>query len=390
MMKMIASYSMSDGNKEQNLEQWPAARTVHLVGGCRAICGLEPRIEVVPKALSGKVLTAELSDYGALYSTLESGNVEIVGVDFISDLRQADGRTPAEWRVYHKRTKERPTAWPCEDVTQKWADIGKSAYNEKIGRLWDLARRISHQLRVCGWRLRQISEAYYQQLNAEIHNENGFKVGRRFDNAFVWQSYVAIHAFLVDACILRDYLVEFAAHFVYGPRLGMATITVTTAAGLKKLLSKLADADELAASLRSAIAENGWLRELGAYRDLVIHVAPLARAEQRLFANTGTLLVDGSDHLPFTNCPIPDDPEKIMASRTRGDFFNDFAAQWETYGKGNNRDLPSRDALTYCHMALGKLTELAESLSVHSPVMPKKMLFELSNNDAPATVNFIE
>ena len=74
-----------------------------------------------------------------------------------------------------------------------------------------------------------------------------FEARRHFDNAFVWQSYVAIHAFLVDACILRDYLAEFAAHFLYGPRLGMAKINVTTATGLKKLLSKLAEADELTA-----------------------------------------------------------------------------------------------------------------------------------------------
>jgi hypothetical protein len=154
----------------------------------------------------------------------------------------------------------------------------------------------------------------------------------------------------------------------------MAKVNVTSATGLKKLLSKLAEADELTASLQSAMAEDGWLRELGAYRDLVIHVAPLARAERRLFASNGTLSV-GSDRLPFTICPIPDDPEKIVASRNRGDFFDDFASQWETYARGNKGDIPPRDALTYCHIALGKLTELAESLSVHSPVVPKKMRF---------------
>ena len=356
-------------------------------GGCRAICRLEPRFEVLPKALSANVITGDLSQYGALYNSLESHNLEIIGVEFFSDVRQLNGQIPPEWRAYHRRST---TAWPCEEITQKWRDIGKSAYSQKMGRLWDLADRISHQLRVAGWRLRQISEAYHQQLNAQVLADGGFKASRAFDNAFVWQSYVEIHSFLVDACIVRDYLAEFAAHFVYGPRMGMERIGVTTAASLKKLLMKVKDADALTTSLQTAISDSGWLQELGAYRDLVMHVAPLARAGRRLFASNCTLLVGGLEQLPFTVCPIPDDPERIMASRNRGDFFHDFSSQWETYAAGIKDGLPRWDGLKYSHIALSRLTELAESLSEHSPVVPKKMLFELNDPKKSATLKFVE
>src|SRR5262245_35368485 len=151
------------GLSEKAIENWPAIRTVHLFGGCRAFCGLEPRFEITPKAVSGKLLHGELSNYQTLYSVLESSNLTIIGVEFFYDNRQAEGRLPAEWCVYHRRSK---TAWPCEEVTQKWGDIGKSAYDSKMGRLWDVSRRISHQLRVCGWRIREISEAYNRQLTA--------------------------------------------------------------------------------------------------------------------------------------------------------------------------------------------------------------------------------
>jgi hypothetical protein len=321
--------------------------------------------------LSGKVLTGRLSDYWALYRTLESGNLKILGVDFISDIRQAESRSPVEWRVYQSRPS---TLWPSENQAQNWRKIANSAYNEKMGHLWDLASRISHQIRVCSWRLREISEAYYHQLNAQVLN--GFKSGNRFDNVFVWRSYVAVQAFLVDACILRDYLSEFAAQCHYGRKLGMAKVEVTTAASLKKLLANVPDSDELTVSLRTATDDNGWLQTLGHYRDLVLHLAPLSRAKSRLFAGCETLIFN-SENLPYVTCPIPDNPHKIMESRNRGDFFVDFTSQWETFVKAATEGFPSQDALTYCYGVLGNLTALAESLSEHSPVVPKMMLFEM-------------
>jgi hypothetical protein len=378
---------MEESTEDFDPEEWPAARAVHMAGGCRAICLLDPRLDIKPKTLSGQTATAKLSNYGTLFTTIEAANLEIVGVDFIYDVRQTDGRRPVEWRVYHKRSQDgASTAWLYFQVMQKWGDIAKSAFSEKRGKLWDLAGRISYQSRVCDWRFRAISEAYYEQLNAEVLEETGFKSNRQFDNEFVWRSYESIHGFLVAACTLRDYLAEFAAEFIYATRLGLANTTVSTAAGLAKLLSKVTEQDELTRSLKTALSDGGWLKELGAYRDLVMHVAPLARAQRRLFAKNTVVSIAGAE-LPYTTCPMPDDPERIMAMRARGDFYSDFNAQWEAYvGQGST----GPDGLTYCHRALRKLAEVAEALAQYSPVPPKKMRVRLNSQDQPAEISFVE
>src|SRR5438105_3706009 len=90
--------------------------------------------------------------------------------------------------------------------TEIWRQIAHAAFKAKRGRLWDSASRIAHQLRVCGWRLRQVSEAYRDQLWAR--SDGKFAAGQHFQDQFTWLVYLAIQSFLLDACILRDYIAE--------------------------------------------------------------------------------------------------------------------------------------------------------------------------------------
>ncbi len=287
--------------------KWPAARIVHLGGGCRAICNFEPYFEIVPNSASGKTLRMALPDFRSLYSVIESHKLHIIGVEFVVGTDQGDGLSPTEWRFFHRHPK---SVWAF-DVIQDWRGISRSAHTEKRGRLFDLAARIAYQLRICEWRLSEVCEAYFRQLRSRVLEGAKIDSGiSGYDNLWVWQSYAAIHGFLFDACVLRDRLAEFAAHFIYGPKVGMTGIAVSTAASLKKMLQQIGDSDALTLSLRSAMQEDGWLQELGAYRDLVMHAAPLARAQRRLFAQTRVFSI-GSEDVPYTTVRCPRTPTQF-------------------------------------------------------------------------------
>ena len=301
----------------QEKQEWLAARIVHLIGGCRATNNPGPTVELVPNTLNGELVRFQLNKYGAIYSNLETLGFGVIGVDFYSDVLEAEGSVPPNWRSYHRiKTK----IWPVEDICQKWRNIANAAFQEKNGRLWDLGSRIAHQLRVCNWRLRDISEAYHNQLRA-ILQTNDFKVGMRFEDGFTWLIYLSLQSFLVDACILRDYLSEFAADYIYKNCIDLKTQRITSMGSLKKkVLNKVSDKDELTNKLQQETSTNGWITLLGNYRDLVVHSAPLANAEKNLFAICGEFNVSERGSLPIIQCPIPKNPAKISASRSNLDY----------------------------------------------------------------------
>ena len=71
--------------------------------------------------------------------------------------------------------------------------------------------------------------------------------GKRFEDGFTKLAYIAIQSHLVDACILRDYLAEFLAGFVWPPAPGGASPQTTALSGLlKRVLPGVARPDPLA------------------------------------------------------------------------------------------------------------------------------------------------
>src|ERR1019366_8070066 len=205
--------------------------------------------------------------------------------------------------------------------------ISHNSHKRKKGRLWDLASRISHQMRVCSWRLRQISEAYREQLFAK-YDGSEFRKGQRFEDGFTWLAYMSIQSFLVDACILRDYLAEFSAHFIYTSHQSRRAALTSMAALKKKILDTIADADAVTQFLKDATSDGGWLKELGEYRDLVVHSAPLAKAEQKLFAVCDVIDIgEPGGSLPCVKFPIPENPQIISKMRATGSLSEDFTLQ---------------------------------------------------------------
>jgi hypothetical protein len=283
---------------------------------------------------------------------------------------------PPNWRSYCSTEK---TSWPTEEASQKWRNIGHAGFKRKDGMLWDTASRIGHQLRVCNWRLREISEAYSNQLLARL-KQNDFKIGTRFEDGFTWLTYLSLQSFLVDACILRDYLSEFAAEYIYKPIIDLKNQRITAMGTLKKkVLNKISDPDTLTKELQIATDDNGWLTLLGNYRDLVVHSAPLAQAKVKLFSLCDQLSVADGAHMPILRCPIPESPARILSARSTGEHFSDFENQFNSFAKAATGDIPVVDGIEYASTVLGKLAGLAEEIAGKSPVAPEMMVFDSSN-----------
>jgi hypothetical protein len=351
--------------------EWRVGRIFHIPGGIRAQNWCTPKVDLQPDTLDGKIAQLTSKAFGGTFDELESIGLFVIGVDFYSHAFEVEGRTPPQWRSHHSPVR----GWPCNTAFTKWRQIAHASYKREKGHLWDLASRIAHQLRVCEWRVRQVSEAYKEQLHARCQSE--FKAGLRFRDGFTWLAYLSIQSFLIDACILRDYFSEFAAYFIYVTECGEPKAKVTTLAGLKKrVLNGKDQSDALGVYLNEAIDERGWLKELGAYRDLVMHSAPLAQAEAKLFAVQDVFLLPQGRQLPCIVCPLPEVPQDISTARARGSAFANFKDQFESFAKASRGESPSKDGLRYVHSVLGRLCELSEIVSGQSPVEPEEIIID--------------
>jgi hypothetical protein len=361
---------------EQPQSEWLSARTVHLVGGCRGFNGFDPTVEFFPQTLDGKVMRYESRKYGRLYAELASMGIAPIGFEFLTNSLEAKQLVPTNWRTYHPWGAKK--IWPCNDEMDRWAHISFAASQVDDAVLWDIARRVSYQLRVCAWRLYQLSEAYRAQLHARTA-ERDFSPGVRFEDGFTWLGYLAVQVFLVDACVLRDYFAEFFATYAC-PDSAKAKIHISTMAGLRRsVLTKASSTDSLFNDLASATSKDGWLYVLGAYRDLAVHCVPLARAESKLWALATEFPIKGAKALAAVSLPLPTDPSGIAAARASPTRSERIAQDLRLLTGATRGDVPSTDALVYCYSILDKLTRLAMQLAERSPIAPKIPEFNEKN-----------
>lgn len=356
-------------------DEWRSCRVIHSLGGIRLINEYGPPVRISPSAINGKSAAFETPAYGDLFKRTENIGLPIFGVDFLTHSGQFNGKDIPEWRSYFKANN---TVWANEEGARLWSDIGTGAHKARCGKLWDVGSRISQQLRVCGWRLRELSDSYNAQL-LSVSEDKDFSSNNRFMNGYTWLCYLSIQSFLVDICILRDYLSEYAAGFVFDKTDDKKHINITTLSALKKhILNNNNIDDPIAKELDEITSGDGWLKVLGAYRDLAVHSAPLAQAERKLFAITKKVEIPGGE-LPYICCPIPKNPHQISAARANGSMFENFEEQFNRYIGVGEEKTDHIDGLEYCHEVLGLMSNLANILASRSPVKPQMMVFDRSN-----------
>jgi hypothetical protein len=320
-------------------------------------------VRIEPPLLCGKTFEFEGIALGQVVRRCNELGLQVFGVSSFAHKLELEGIVPAEWRSVHYQPRK---AWICHDAKTIWSQIAYAAGKAKSGKLWDCAARISYQVETSIRRLQLLSDGYSTQLSTLLARRQ-FPDGSRIDDLWTQSVFLSIQSFLTDACVLRDYLAEFAAAFVY--RLGESP-RITSHAGLLKHLKRASSDDVLTKKLLEASAANGWLNELGSYRDLVVHSAPLALAQGRLWVWCKAIELAEGKRLPIVRFPLPAQPAAIMAARSKADYEN-FQMLIEQFAGSADVDPSMRDALRYAHTVMGDLAELALDLASHSPVAPQ-------------------
>lgn len=364
-----------------NNDNWhQVIREVHLFGGARAINDVEPVVRIVPNTTDGKTASIELESFGSLLETIKKLHIGIIGCDFYTNTIEIEGISPPQWRT---KSFVGP-GWLCTEQGMKWSFIAHSAFKQKNALFCDVASRVAHQLNACEWRLRQLSESYNDQLYSII-KDSKHKDGERFANGYTSLCYLAFQAFLVDACILRDYLCEFywIAHYQTEPEQ-----RVTTLGGLLRKWKQNSPNDRIAKELKASAGKNGWLFELGAFRDLVVHSAPLAHADRTLFAVCRSFDMPQGRKLPGIKLPIPSNPSEISGGRSSGRYFEDPELNFARFTNALEDSANARDALEYAHISMQLIGALADTVSSASPFEPEIPTF--SKKDIIGEIKIID
>jgi hypothetical protein len=350
--------------------EWPMVlRELHLHGGGRILSGGDPKTTCRPNMVSNRSLVITLKSFGSLYSEVKHLGLNIIGCDFYTTDDEVNGFNPPQWRS--KNIAPNPL-WLCNDQCNEWSFIANAAFKQSKGLLYDIASRVAHQLRACEWRLRQLSEVYEQQLNSRLR-EKPFLPDKQFLDGYTSLCYLSLQSFLVDACVLRDYLSEFY-YEVMIKTVDNEASKVTTLNGLLKRWKQHPPTDPAGKELRASAQSGQWLFELGAYRDLVVHVAPLANAGRTLFAVTRTIEMPHGELLPAIKLPLPGNPADLTKERVTGRYFQDPDLGFARLKNIIENTPDSRDSLEYAHLCMQQLGAIASSISKVSPIPPEMPL----------------
>lgn len=353
--------------------EWPAIRIFHLAGGARATDENCEKVKFFPEIEGRQGMQMEIGTYTAVYNKLESLGLKICGVDFCYHIIHVNGGAPAEWRPFHRIKNE---IWPMYAVEQTWRGIAHAAFKRQNGFLWDMSSRIAYQLRTVAWRLREISEAYHNQVKGIIQRSD-FKDGTQVMDGFTELVNMALQGFLVDICILRDYLAEFTAIVFKVNDSGKNRITRMSK--LIKPLEKFSISEPVIQQLKEATGTGGWIKVMSSYRNLIVHSAPLAIAQEKVLAKCTELKVEGKGSIPSVRYFLPKDPETIYKSRSQGSHFIDFSNMIEKFAQFEEEQKPPLDGMDYAHSVLKKMGELARDLARKSPIAAERMVFDKSN-----------
>lgn len=368
-------------------ENWPyCGRTVHLNGGL--IASIEPQSDILalwPKTRDKKILEIKIDTFEQLYSALKKYNLDIIGIEFITHHSEFTGEAPTQFRGYTNQHK----VWSNWDSFQLWGGVSLSSFKHKNGLNYDLSNRIRFQLSTINNRLKNLSISYQRQLNALIL-KNEFKAGQRFKDGYTDIVYQEFHSFLFDCGILRDNLCEYIYNFSDNGRFKETGNEITTASGLFKILKKASDLSEFEQSVKVAMNKDGWLHELGSYRDLVMHSAPINLTNHHLFAIHEPIKLPHGKEILSVRFPLPANPSKLYSQRCKRTDFDKYIEEFNELSRISLEDRGMYDCLEYAHKVYGLLSNLSLQLINESPVTPMRQTFIHSDNGTISTSAYIK
>ena len=376
-------------------EDWPAcSRVVHIAGGILATSEIQTdRVRLWPLTTDGKVCQIKIDTFGALYGSLGKLNLNIIGVEFITHQMEFTGQAPTQFRGLIKQE----SIWPNWDATFLWGGLALSAFHNKNGLAYDLSNRVKFQLHTINDRIKNLSLAYHQQLNARNLGKN-YKEGQRFQDGYTNLVYQEFHSFLFDAGIMRDYLCEYIFNFANGGDLNRvikqvlnnSKLEVTTASGLLKGLKKVVSLTDLESNLKDIMSKDGWLYELGQYRDLVMHSAPINLANSQLYAIQEIIELPEGQKIMSVRFPLPANPSELYSERSKRTNFDKYINQFKELSKLSLENRGKYDCLEYAHKVFGLLSNLSLEVAKESPYKPMEQTYFLTQEGNISSASYVE
>lgn len=352
-------------------EEWPALSVVHLDGGLYAVSQADMlTVTIFGGAEKNAAHIFQIRSYQDLYGDLYKLGVLPLGVVFYYHQKQVDGIDPPTSR--HVFNLKGRGLSPAEAAAHTWSQIGHAAFSRKDIPLMDLCHRITFELRACVTKWFDIASAYSRTLSGLIR-EGIFRDGQRFDNGNCFFIHLGIHSLFAELATLRDYLAEVIAQYVLGSQFKHSGAYISKMATLANELRKAKIEHPLVPVIRGLTDDqSGWLAEMSAYRNLLIHHAPVSMAEGRAFTmHRAIALRDGVTLLPAVAFYLPAKPHDIKRARARGGQFMTF----EGWAAASTQRSPEEEleALRYCHRLVGRMADLAMAVADYSPVRPTMM-----------------
>ena len=363
-------------------------RLAHLPGGLRALNNPGPGVELIPSidpAVSP--VTFDLRTYASLGARLVALGLVPIGIDFYENQGKVDGRYPPTWRPSHPDLDQRYIAWEAEDV---WRCLSNAGYEADDVSFFDLANRVSFQIRASVHRLRELSDAYHIEL-ACCCSGGDFKDGVAFESLNSFKIFISVHSVLVDLCVLRDYLAEFLATFVFGSHLNNVR-QVRSMSSLRKALAKVAETSdplmEQTRRITDRTSSDSWMYQLGAYRDLSVHTVPLVDMVGRGVIRQCTHQVSSGYALPGIRFCLSQDPAAEMSRRSKSVPWANIEEWLQSSVQLAIEDSGGPDALQYCWSTLGQMMCFAADVARRSPLQPKRV--SISDEDIKGPVQRID
>ncbi|MBX9849762.1 MAG: hypothetical protein K2X64_10745 [Rhodocyclaceae bacterium] len=344
---------------------WPAVcRIVWLGGGLVAVNELDARVNI-EAGINGPVCHEfQLPTFASIYTMLAYQGFSVIGTTHVVDMDEARGIRPPKFRA----CSTGDNVFRLSSVQQKWREVSHAAIQRNEMAVMDIASRISSELTYCEMRLLNLAEAYGAQLGNKANNRE-VKEFVRFKDMNSSRVYLAIHALFWEQAVLRDYLAEFAAKFLYG---------FDKVTSFKNLLKRIEKSkwknDEIAIELIRAGRDDhtGWLATFSEYRNLFTHRVPMAQAAGVAYATLDQMIIVDGKAVPQLYYPLPGDVRELSKRRSSGEFYKNME-EFIAISRKTPRRETEPDALSYLHATLSQLGLLAECLIQRSPIAPEEI-----------------
>jgi hypothetical protein len=350
--------------------KWPRVhRIANLEGGLKAInLAQETRVRIfgghnfMVGALDpegSELGTFELQAYGHFFTIFERYGLRTIGLEFIEQQDEAKGIYPSRWRAFTGSS-----AWNGWEAADQLSMLSHAFFSRDMMLEWDLARRLDTQVELSELRLHALWETYGALLNSQVA-VNGIREGHRFENG--WNRKVAAnaHALFTDLATWRDFLCEFVSILI----LKADTPPKSAAKFLAKYKGR--KRDDVASTLVAEFGsdDEGSLKELGAYRDLIVHSAPLSSSTTMFLASVEPANFFGSS-LPVARLALPRDVAAINSARSKG-LHPPNRKAWIDEGA---RPADGPDCLIYLHSQFKKLAGLTLQAVAEVDMKPERVV----------------